>query len=408
MKNQNVIGILFLLTMTVSPVMAGTEIPNGGDLCEKRIKEIRDDMDAWIQKGGSAYLKLPEGISLEEYNSTMQAQFSETALNITCGEGPVYLDPLNKRHPKTCKNFVDTAGVKQIECDLDLFMNKTSESDQYVLMHHEFAGLAGFEVNSDASSDYTISAQLTGFLENQVVKRLAIAPVNLTASDQKIYCPSNPAIDQAIRKAIRAKAVSETSVKIHQELIGDLDPVLSRARKTSRNSIIISVGGAATAGGVVLVVAVDYGIYAAISGLTKFLLITATADEMGFVAVLFGVSAVTVGTPSVMGYKWWREGSENTEISNIKKLLDTGFDRSKAFFDGAHNQINEKFSTSRTSSGWVESIRNGISLGRRDVKMIKKMIAASETHIALLQYEQNYWDNILAGLEDACSWFGRR
>ena len=201
MKVLKMLTMVIALIALFSPVVNAAREGNGGDLCEKRIKEIRDDLDGWIKKGGSAHLRFPQEVSLDEYNQKMQELLLDPIVNITCVQGPVYLDPANKRYPKTCKNYIDVRGVSQIECDFDLFMNKMSESDQYLLIHHEYAGLAGFETTIDRSSSYVLSNQLTGFLENRVVKRLAIVPVRPDLKDAvalnfvKIplvnYCGSN-------------------------------------------------------------------------------------------------------------------------------------------------------------------------------------------------------------------------
>src|SRR5207253_11459999 len=61
---------------------------------------------------------------------------------------------------KTCKNFAAADGSLNIQCNANRFM-ATSNSDQYILVHHEYAGLAGFEVNTGESSNYQISNQIT-------------------------------------------------------------------------------------------------------------------------------------------------------------------------------------------------------------------------------------------------------
>ena len=50
------------------------------------------------------------------------------------------------------------------------------ESKQYELIHHEFAGLANFERPQGDDSDYAISNQLSGFLVDEIVKKLAVKP----------------------------------------------------------------------------------------------------------------------------------------------------------------------------------------------------------------------------------------
>jgi hypothetical protein len=59
-----------------------------------------------------------------------------------------------------------------------------------VLVHHEYAGLAGFEVNSGEDSIYPISNQIAGYLEDHVVKKLVVRPNNSGAD------PFDPSICQ--------------------------------------------------------------------------------------------------------------------------------------------------------------------------------------------------------------------
>jgi hypothetical protein len=154
----------------LSNAKLGGEEGNGGDMCEDRIKEIRDDLKTWIIKDGSRGLKLPADVSLASYNSKMLNVISRA--KISCGADPIFIG----RAEKTCKNFIDSNGQESIQCNFDRVL-KTPESDQYVLIHHEYAGLAGFEVNNEEDSNYGISNQISGFLEDQVIKRLVVRPV---------------------------------------------------------------------------------------------------------------------------------------------------------------------------------------------------------------------------------------
>jgi hypothetical protein len=90
---------------------------------------------------------------------------------ISCTWEPLFVG----RAEKTCLNFVGDDGVDLVLCNVNRFMS-TSESDQYILVHHEYAGLSGFEVNNGESSDYRISNQLSYFLEDQIVKKLVVKP----------------------------------------------------------------------------------------------------------------------------------------------------------------------------------------------------------------------------------------
>jgi hypothetical protein len=47
----------------------GQGVGNGGDICEKRIQNIRDDIGSWIQKGGPEGLDLRAPLTVSEYTN---------------------------------------------------------------------------------------------------------------------------------------------------------------------------------------------------------------------------------------------------------------------------------------------------------------------------------------------------
>ena len=134
------LGYHFLLLMLTSAAHAaggGAIAGNGGDICEDRIKIVRDDIASWIGKGGTAGLTLPRSVSLTQYNSGMLAKISAAGVN--CTDNKILIG----NDEKTCKNFVDSGGAPQIVCNNKRFM-ETADSDQYVLVHHEYAGTCRF------------------------------------------------------------------------------------------------------------------------------------------------------------------------------------------------------------------------------------------------------------------------
>lgn len=162
--------ILFLtcvLSYAASANAGGVDI-NGGDICENRFSTIRDDLSLWIQGGGSRSLKLPPGILLEDYNEKMLSHISRA--QVSCTTDKIFVAGVEK----SCKNFF-SGSQPTILCNSERFL-KTGESGQYVLVHHEYAGLSGFEVNEGTESQYVISNQLTNFLEDQIVKKLVVKP----------------------------------------------------------------------------------------------------------------------------------------------------------------------------------------------------------------------------------------
>ena len=159
----------FVFVIGASPflALAGSDA-HGGDPCEDRIKTIRDDIMDWIHKGSPAALKLPTGITPQIYSKLMLAQLAQATFSCvseTIGVG---------EFEKTCRNQASTTDYPTITCNVYRFTKLTSDAEQYRLIHHEFAGLAGLEVGNGGDSDYSISDQVTGYLQSQIVTRLGI------------------------------------------------------------------------------------------------------------------------------------------------------------------------------------------------------------------------------------------
>ena len=164
--NSFLIAVILPLALA-SRAQAGREGANGGDPCERRFLAVRDDIVNWIKQGGSTSLAFPAGLDSTQYDSkmlsqTMSAQVSCVSTIQSVGTAE-----------KTCRNFLDSSNRPVIICNADRFL-ATSEAEQYVLVHHEYAGLSGFESNTNEESNYSISEQLTGNLEEDTIKRLVI------------------------------------------------------------------------------------------------------------------------------------------------------------------------------------------------------------------------------------------
>lgn len=187
---------------------AGEKFGNGGDRCEQRFLEIQSDIQNWILKGGSSYLDLPENISEQEYNSGMLDAISD--VTVSCTEKAVIVNDVEK----TCKNQRGRRGSK-ILCNFDRFLNTVPES-QYSLVHHELAGIAGFEVNDGKiNSDYTISNQLSAFLDIIEVKKLAVRKKNEVKIPKNIKSvPSFTEMENLYRSA-SLPSISEIKDKVY-------------------------------------------------------------------------------------------------------------------------------------------------------------------------------------------------
>ena len=180
-KILTIMSILSFSTVFGTQVFAGIKEGGGGDLCEDRIKIIRDDFRLWIGMGFNAPLRLPAGWDAKKYSHEMDQKINSTKIRCVGSNDSAY--PVKVGYsPKTCRfDVIETANY--ITCDRDKFQS-TSESDQYVLIHHEFAGLAGIEVPDGEDSNYSVSNQISEYLVDQVVKRLA---VKASAPTGRIY-----------------------------------------------------------------------------------------------------------------------------------------------------------------------------------------------------------------------------
>jgi hypothetical protein len=155
---------------SISQAFEGTR--GGGDSCENRIQVIRDDIASWIRSGGPKDLNLPTGVSSKGYSESMLQEVA-TAQIRCIGKGDKAYPVQVYGTPKICAFDKSFLGKARVTCDREAFL-KLEEGQQYVLVHHEYAGLAGIEQPQKDDSVYGVSNQLSEYLVDQVVKRLAI------------------------------------------------------------------------------------------------------------------------------------------------------------------------------------------------------------------------------------------
>ena len=96
----------FLLIMTLvwscSTLASGSSVRGGGDLCEDRIKTIRDDIKEWINQHGPQKLILPAGVSLQQYSIQMTKQISNARIQCV-GRGDTNYPVTVNGTPKVCE-----------------------------------------------------------------------------------------------------------------------------------------------------------------------------------------------------------------------------------------------------------------------------------------------------------------
>lgn len=168
---------MFALSTVHAKSGGGAIAGGGGDASEERVNEIRSDILSWITKGGAVGLDL-SAITYSEYFSKMSEILEPQKVIVGFVEND---DSENEElkvsvdgNPKTCRGFISKVDLKDhILCNISRFKN-SSDSEQYKLIHHEFAGLVNVENNEGAASDYVISTQITDYLRRQTVLKLAI------------------------------------------------------------------------------------------------------------------------------------------------------------------------------------------------------------------------------------------
>ncbi len=166
-KNKSgLFASLFILAgLCANHAHAQSEVRNGGDTQEKRFNQIADDLKDWISQGGAEGLKLAAPIDRALYETKMMEALLSYTVSFT-------LDTINVNGvEKDCENIPAT---KIIRCNIDRFKN-SSEAEQYTIVHHELAGIAGLENNEGkARSNYSISDQITSSLEKVTVLKLVV------------------------------------------------------------------------------------------------------------------------------------------------------------------------------------------------------------------------------------------
>lgn len=165
-KTTFLISLLLLPTLSFSiektERVLGNEKGNGGDSCEQMIKEISTDIRKWIQSEDYKGLKFPSSLSEKDYRDKMLDAIAKTT--ISCTTKTLFYGNTEK----TCINVKN-----HMTCDFQRFMDSSS-TNQYKLIHHEYAGVAGIETNKDDNSQYFLTNQLSDFLRETYTYKLGI------------------------------------------------------------------------------------------------------------------------------------------------------------------------------------------------------------------------------------------
>src|ERR1700677_217513 len=92
MKNNMILALFVFIIGTNVAFGRGGKEGGGGDICQDRVEAIRNDISDWIEAGGAAGLKLPNGVTLDAYKQKMLKEIALTRADgqhsIVCKKNP--------------------------------------------------------------------------------------------------------------------------------------------------------------------------------------------------------------------------------------------------------------------------------------------------------------------------------
>ncbi len=198
------VAMAALLSTSASAQLSSFEVDKGGvgggggDINEMRVDDIRSDLTKWILRGGAKDLKFNTETTYEDYLTKMSKILKPGAVDVTFVENDdasdVELMVKVNGKPKTCRGFYskkpETYNRPKIVCNISRFTTLDAdvtytdlEAEQYRQIHHEFAGLVNLEKNEGLTSDYYLSNQITAYLEETTMLRLAVKKVDTKTPD---------------------------------------------------------------------------------------------------------------------------------------------------------------------------------------------------------------------------------
>ena len=178
-----------LLTFQVFAAGGGSGTNSGGGrgACDDRVQEIRDDLRHWIEGKGpeKGKLKLLGQKTIQEYSKAMADYLAVSrdvngAIAAKTRVECVYHAIQFQGDQRDCR-FDQLKSGPKITCDARNFL-ALNEDRQYRIIHHEYAGLAGFEPPHGVQSTYFISDQISAYLK-KLIKKLAIKSLDTPQSE---------------------------------------------------------------------------------------------------------------------------------------------------------------------------------------------------------------------------------
>lgn len=183
-----VAGVVLSMALLGSGAFAGTKDGGGGDETDAQVDVIRGKLMGWISQNGYKSLSYPAGVDAATYAREMSAWLQpqyvvlsavtdsqEAAARGRDDEQKVEI----QGDARPCRGFMSARdGHPHIVCSVERFAHASGLS-RFRWVHHEYARLAGIESGDDPKQGFFFSDQLTDFLEQKTVFRLAIRKNNL-------------------------------------------------------------------------------------------------------------------------------------------------------------------------------------------------------------------------------------
>ncbi len=245
MKKQNLGSLVLGLSLVAGIAYAGGTNPfkrslqaregggvhgGGGDVVtEKRIKEIRDNLLDFINRGGDKDLDFKGRFTLEAYENGDVAK-DLYGMKLVLKEGAVTVNAINPEDEdlrdelkntrvngarKICKGILEAKldGFPYIICDAKAFANMDSDKEknadlQTVQIAHEYHALAGSEQNHGSDSAYWLSDQLRAHMGYEQVRRLVVGK---TAPIEEAYLVTE--VRKMFRTAPKASFRTQANLK---------------------------------------------------------------------------------------------------------------------------------------------------------------------------------------------------
>jgi hypothetical protein len=137
---------------------AGNGAGNGGGE-DGNFKNIRDDIQSWMEKNvqtGELSAKLKLSFDQGDFYAKFVAVTAAVGEKITFNHEPI----LFSNNVRVCKN---DPVAHQIQCNIDEWSAVRGDS-RYMIVLHEYLGIAGIESNQGDSSTYPVSKNILPFV----------------------------------------------------------------------------------------------------------------------------------------------------------------------------------------------------------------------------------------------------